>query len=247
MSEIDFILKKALTYDELCFKILKEAKVRKLPNGKYRVLSEKGKNLGTYKSRKKAKERLRQIEYFKHTDKNNIKDKEKINLNNIDEFSLSCILRELNKNSNKKPFLKFLKIYKNNFDKLIKNKIEKPYETALNLTFIQFKEIYDVEFDKKISKTAQQSTLGNAEDVGRYLANIVLFILQRISPAKRQNAINKLKTKFYYLNERELALKKMPASSAMGQSITFVKTVLFNHNAKYIRDIINNLIKFLPS
>ena len=72
-------------------------------------------------------------------------------------------------------------------------------------------------------------------------------MLQRISPAKRQGAINKLKKKFYYLNEGELAMKKMPASSAMGQSITFIKTVLFNHDPKYIREIINNLIKFLPS
>lgn len=30
------------------------------------VLSEKGKRLGTYKSKKDAEERLRQIEYLKH-------------------------------------------------------------------------------------------------------------------------------------------------------------------------------------
>lgn len=36
----------------------------------YRVLSEKGRNMGTYTSKEKAKIRLRQIEYFKHL-KNN--------------------------------------------------------------------------------------------------------------------------------------------------------------------------------
>lgn len=44
----------------------KIAYIRKLDGGKYRVYSEKGRNMGTYDSRKKAKERLGQIEYFKH-------------------------------------------------------------------------------------------------------------------------------------------------------------------------------------
>jgi len=239
------LLKKASQYHYLCNNIFKYAKIRKLPSGKYRVVSRRKKNLGTYKSKTHAKKRLKQVEYFKHIDKNYVKDK--IDLESIDEFSLSCILRELNKMENKKPFKRFLSLYKKNFDKLIKNKTEKPYETALDLTFIKFNTIYDVNFSKKISKNAQQASLGTAEDVGRYLANIVLFMLQRISPSKRQGSINKLKRKFYNLNEGELAMKKMPASSAMGQSITFIKTVLFNHNPKYIREIINNLIKFLPS
>ncbi len=45
--------------------------IRKRKDG-YVVLSEKGKKLGgPYKSRKKAEERLRQVEYFKHKDKKN--------------------------------------------------------------------------------------------------------------------------------------------------------------------------------
>lgn len=40
--------------------------IRKLPDGKWRVYSEKGKNMGTYNTEAEAKERLRQIEYFKH-------------------------------------------------------------------------------------------------------------------------------------------------------------------------------------
>ena len=36
-------------------------------SGGYKVLSEKGKNLGgPYKSKKKAEKRLQQVEYFKH-------------------------------------------------------------------------------------------------------------------------------------------------------------------------------------
>lgn len=46
----------------------KEAKamIRKVKEG-YRVVSEKeGRNMGTYKTKDEAKERLRQVEYFKH-------------------------------------------------------------------------------------------------------------------------------------------------------------------------------------
>ena len=43
--------------------------IRKLPNGQYRVLSEKGKNLGTYSTKDEAKKRLHLIEWFKHLDK----------------------------------------------------------------------------------------------------------------------------------------------------------------------------------
>ncbi len=41
--------------------------IKKVPGG-YKVVSEKGKNLSKTLSKKKAKVRLRQIEYFKHMD-----------------------------------------------------------------------------------------------------------------------------------------------------------------------------------
>ena len=40
--------------------------IRKLDNGKFRLYSKKGKNLGTYDTRKGAEERERQVQYFKH-------------------------------------------------------------------------------------------------------------------------------------------------------------------------------------
>lgn len=39
--------------------------IRKIKKG-YRVVSESGRNMGTYRSLKAAKNRLRQIEFFKH-------------------------------------------------------------------------------------------------------------------------------------------------------------------------------------
>ena len=42
--------------------------IRKIKEG-YRVLSEKGRNMGTYKTEEEAKKRLQQIEFFKHKKK----------------------------------------------------------------------------------------------------------------------------------------------------------------------------------
>ena len=55
-------------------KILISLKINKIMikkiRGGYKVLSESGRNMGTYKTLKEAKNRLRQIEYFKHENKN---------------------------------------------------------------------------------------------------------------------------------------------------------------------------------
>lgn len=45
--------------------MIRYAYIKKLPNGKYRVYSEKGKHMGTYDSMTAAKKRLQQIEFFK--------------------------------------------------------------------------------------------------------------------------------------------------------------------------------------
>ena len=42
--------------------------IRKVKGG-YRVYSEKGRNMGTYKTKEAAKKRLKQIEMFKHMKK----------------------------------------------------------------------------------------------------------------------------------------------------------------------------------
>jgi hypothetical protein len=47
-------------------KIVRCIVIKKVKGG-YKVLSEKGKNLGgPYKSKKEAEKRLKQVEYFKH-------------------------------------------------------------------------------------------------------------------------------------------------------------------------------------
>lgn len=45
--------------------IEKYAYIRKLHDGKFRVYSEKGRNMGTFPTRSQAKKRLKDIEFFK--------------------------------------------------------------------------------------------------------------------------------------------------------------------------------------
>lgn len=52
--------------------MIKTSYIKKLPNGKFRVYSESGKNMGTFSSKTKARDRLKQIEFFKNVKSNSI-------------------------------------------------------------------------------------------------------------------------------------------------------------------------------
>lgn len=248
MSKADDVLKLADYYYNRCLNepLVKTARIRRLPNGKYRVLSRDGKNLGTYNSSKGAKKRLKQVEFFKHFDHSNADDTSVlIDLSKVEEFTYSAMMRQLRQNASKEQVMCFLKLFKLNFDKAVKQKMQKPEKIALQNALVKFNKLHKVKIDKKIVKNAATTELGDPAQVGQYLANIVRFTLMRISPEKRQKAIESIRNKLYYLNESEIAMKKMPASSAMGQCITFVKHVLFNQDAQYIREVLNNLVRNL--
>jgi hypothetical protein len=246
MSNADDILLLANDYYQSCLQsLVKLAYIRKLPNGKYRVFSEKGRNLGTYKSRDAAKERLRQVEYFKHVDDSKADDSEVIDLTDIDDFSYSACLRKIRQKCSKDQVRKFLEIYKIQFDKAVKEKLQKPERVALQNSVVKFGKLYKIKINKKLIKNAAVSELGDPALVGKYLADIIRFTLTRISPEKRPHALDSLKNKIYNMNENEISIKDLPPSSAMGQSITFVKHVLFNHNARYIREVLNNIVRNL--
>lgn len=243
MKNINDILQFANTYEVECINFMKIAKVRKIHNGKYRVLSENGRNLGTYNTKSEANKRLNQIEYFKHKDQNNSKD----NIINLDitDFSYSAVMRKMREKASKEQVICFLKLFKEQFDLSIKKQLQKPERIALQNALISFNKIYPIKIDKNLIKNAATSELGNPVLVGKYLADIVRFTLNRISIEKRRGAIENLRRKFYNFNINEIASKKLPPSSAIGQSITFVKHVLFNHDAPYIREVLINLIRNL--
>ncbi len=247
MNDISNLLKLASIYEDRCLSdLVKLAKIRKLPDGRYRVLSMKGKNLGTYKSRKGAVGRLKQVEYFKHFDHSNADDNTKIiDLTDIDEFAYSAIMRKLRQKASNEQVRQFLQIYKQQFDKAVKGKIHKPEKIALQNTMVKFNKLHKIKLDSKVIKIAAIAELGNSEQVGKYLSDIVKFTLQRLPPDKRQIAIDSLKQKFTNLNESEISSKQLPESAALGQSITFIKHILFNHDSRYVREVLNSLVRSL--
>lgn len=249
MTDINRLLKLASVYEDKCINSLVSlAKIRKMPDGKYRVLSQTGKNLGTYKSRQGAEKRLKQVEFFKHLDKSHADDEKAskiIDLTKIDEFAYSAIMRQLRQKATPEQVRQFLVIYKQQFDKAVKAKLHKPEKIALQNTILKFHKINPVKLDKKIIRLAAVTELGNADQVGRYLSDIVKFILNRVPTEKRSHAIQVLKQKFATMSESEISSKQLPQAAAYGQAITFVKHVLFNHDAHYIREVLNSLSRSL--
>src|SRR4029077_8575299 len=74
---------------------------------------------------------------------------------------------------------------------------------------------------------------------GKYLADVVRYILGRIPEKSRGNAIQNLKHKLSLLDVNELSRKKMPVYSSIGQSITLLKTIFHGQNASWISEVLN--------
>jgi hypothetical protein len=98
----------------------KIAYIRKLPSGKYRVFSEKGKNLGTFDSHDAAAKHLGEIEFFKHK-----------HASKEEPETYSSTLRRLNKEGDDHATKCFLSAFKNAFDKLVLDGDTEPAEKAL--------------------------------------------------------------------------------------------------------------------
>lgn len=250
MTNADTLLQLASAYENKCLQgLVKIAKIRKLPDGRYRVLSQKGKDLGTYRSQKAAEKRLRQVEFFKHLDKSKADDEgnpiKPIDLTGADEFSYSALMRKLRQEAEPEQVKVFLKLFKVQFDKAVKGKVNKPERVALQNAIIRFHKIHPVKLDKKMVKCAAVAELGNADQVGKYLSDIVKFITARLPLDKRPHALEILRQKFAVMSENEIAGKHMPNAAVYGQAITFVKHVLFNQDATYIRDVLNSLSRNL--
>jgi transcription termination factor NusB len=209
--------------------LIKIAYIRKR-DGKWVILSEKGKVLGTYDTKEKAVERLRQIEYFKHHKKKKASK----------EDSYSSIMRDLRKSSDEDTIKCFQEKFKKAFDKAIIDGNEEPEKIALETAMENIRDENEL-----MEKAASAINLGDPETAGKYLSDLIKFLLRRISADRRPRAIESMKRKIYYINEYQIAQKKTPPSSSMGQSITLLKTILLEHDPQYIRGVLNSIVKHL--
>lgn len=168
-----------------------------------------------------------------------------IDLTKAVDFSYSAIMREMRQKASKEQVKEFLTFFKKEFDKAVKKKLQKPEKVALQNSLIKFNKLHKIKVKKKLVKQAAISELGDPTLVGKYLSDIVKFTLNRVPPENRAKALENLRKKFYTFNANEIANKNLPGTSAIGQCITFVKHVLFNHDAFYVRDVLNSLVRNL--
>lgn len=159
------------------------------------------------------------------------------------EDSYSHIMRDLRKSDDKEAVKKFQEAFKKAFDEALIAGKENPEEEALNKAME--KDAVSDEEKELMKKVASAIDLGDAETAGKYLSDLIKFLLRRISAERRPRAIQSLKRKIYYINEYSIAQKKTPPSSSMGQSITLLKTILLEHSPQYIRGVLNSIVKNL--
>lgn len=229
-NNVSKIIIYAQEFESFCNDTLIKISYIKKRDGKWVILSEKGKVLGTYNTKQEAVERLRAIEYFKNHKKKKASK----------EDSYSSIMRDLRKSSDEDTVKCFQEEFKKAFDQAVIDGDEEPEKIALE----KAKENIRGE-DELMDKVASAINLGDAETAGKYLADLIRFLTKRISPERRPQALNSLKRKIYYINEYQVAGKKTPPSSSMGQSITLLKTILLEHEPQYIRGVLNSIVKHL--
>jgi hypothetical protein len=87
--------------------------------------------------------------------------------------------------------------------------------------------------------------MGEPSIAGRGIADIIKFLMRRIEPEKRQEAFSRLRNKIWGLNEIDISSKETPSSASLGQSITFLKTILNGHKPHYIRAVLSSVVKYL--
>lgn len=125
--------------------LLKTSFIRKMPNGRWKVVSQKGKSLGIFPTKEQAVKRLHQIEFFKK--KRASGDEEIIDLTRLKELSYSSIMRELRQQCKTETVQEFLTIFKKIFDALVINGEENSAEKTLPAAIMMFGKKHKVEIN----------------------------------------------------------------------------------------------------
>lgn len=120
--------------------LIKLSFIRKMPGGRYRVVSKKGKNLGEYDTREEAVKRLRQVEFFKHKKATKV-----IDLSALKELTYSAVMRELRKQCNEETVFHFMQVFKKVFDSLLLMGNQAPDKEAMSVSLSLFSKEHEME------------------------------------------------------------------------------------------------------
>jgi len=163
-------------------------------------------------------------------------NKEKdIDLSEAENFTFSGVMRQLNKQCNPKEITAFLKLYYNYFNELADTDPE-PEKKSL------IKSLKDFSATVGITK---QAAIEPPDVIANNLINIIHLLVNKIKSENQTKALTSIKQKLNTISINDLATKNMPASSAIGQSISFVKQVLFDKDPAYIKTILTKVIQKL--
>jgi hypothetical protein len=97
----------------------------------------------------------------------------------------------------------------------------------------------------EIEKLAQSISLGEPVQVGQEMAAVIGFILRSLPPEDRMAALANLKQRIATLNAAEISSKSAPPTATIGQSLTFVKTLLNGLPYNYIQTVLDSTLKSL--
>ena len=157
-----------------------------------------------------------------------------------DDITYSSLMRQVADKYPKEILIQFKKIFKDTFDQAVINGKTNPEEIALQESVKFIDGLKD-----NIGKVASAIEMGDAVYAGRYIAEIISFLMRRISPQRRDKSINGLKRKIHMLNEYDIANKKIPASASLGQAISLTKNILMMHSPHYVRAVLNSIVRNL--
>lgn len=169
------------------------------------------------------------------------------------DLSYSFIVRQLRKFDPERA-REFQEHFKKAFDEAFLSGIDNVDDAALMQTIqeielnqeeLSAKEEHKASREYRLYKLAQDSLSGDVAVAGRHIANIVKFLLGRISYVNRYQSMLKLREKIWNLDEYDIASKKSPPTASLGQSITFIKTLLNGKDPGYIRSILSEIVKNL--
>lgn len=172
------------------------------------------------------------------------------------DLSYSFIMRQLRKLDPERA-REFQEHFKKAFDEAFLTDIDNVDDAALMQTIqeIELKpeELSSREEPKAIAtnreyrlyKLAQNSLGGDITITGRHVADIVKFLLRKISYVNRYHSMLKLREKIWNLDEYQMASKKSPPTASLGQSITFIKTLLNGKDPGYIRGVLSEIVRNL--
>lgn len=228
--------------------MIKLSYIKQLSDGKWRVYSRSGKNLGTYNSKSKAEKRLQQVEMFKHMKKDEEKKKRKKafvsiidSFNNVDETkTFSSVMRDINKD-NPDDVKDNMRLFKETFDNALINDIDEPDKVAL-IKMLRRKKASD----NTMFKFAQTIVeMGDPILAGKTIANVIKFLIRNLPESQRNNSLKTLRDRVISLSEYEISSKEVPPSAALGQSVAFIKNMLSGKNPNYVRNVLSNTVKFM--